>query len=64
MVVLGIIAYIASATVAMYWTVKICNLEGAPYFDEDYAAVIAIFWPVAFPLYLAYMAAGYKGDKK
>ena len=62
MIILGIIAYIAAATVAMYWTIKIENLEGAPYFDTDYAAIIAIFWPIAFPLYVAYMFAGIKGD--
>ena len=62
MIIIVGIAYIAAAAVAMYWTIKIQNLKGTPYFDEDNATIIAMFWPVAFPLYLAYMLAGFKSE--
>ena len=60
MIIVCAIAYIALAAACMYAATKIATCEDTPYVDEEFFVPIALFWPIAFPLYYAYMMGSMK----
>ena len=57
MLILYAVVYIAIAAVAMYWETRMGNESREAYMLEDHYWLIAILWPVAFPLFAAYVKA-------
>lgn len=57
MLIVYAVAYIAIAAVAMYWETRMGNKSYEAYYLEEYYWLIAILWPVAFPLFAAYVKA-------
>ena len=53
MIIIGVIAYIAAAAVAMYWSTRLSN-KSQEYTEAPSLFMISILWPIAFPLYVAY----------
>lgn len=59
MSLIWILAYIAVASIVMYWTVRLDRkLYGSGYIGDGLAYIlISVFWPLAFPIFAAYAMA-------
>lgn len=58
-IIVGILCYVAVASIAMFFTVRWDNrLDGRDCIDDGHIYIaIAIFWPIAFPIWTAYVLA-------
>ena len=59
MFLIWLLAYIAVASIAMYWTVRLDKLLPSwPRLDDRHLyTIIACLWPIAFPIFYAYFMA-------